>query len=171
MSRAEAHDFVQFGRLWFAEVWLGKNEQTRAHARAGLLNNFNGNGNNFVLSRGWRAYDPVVRVRGARADAYATVCARLHGNPGDAEAARQLLDWAKGDLGFADLSQDLQLLALITHLCEVARGYSGSLELELYPFLRDVQAGDLELDVIASHFYPALTYRVDVGMDWEPAAI
>jgi hypothetical protein len=166
MSREQADLLVHFGKLWFQGVWVG-DDPTRRDA---LIAHFNAAAvGDFLLSRGWQDYDPVLKKQGGRPETYLEIVKRLSGaDDKGRDAAARFLDWALGDFPFAKLDETLQILALITHVCEVARGYGSTLNYELYPFLNDIAGGRANWTDIKGRYSPSLTFKEDAARDWTP---
>lgn len=163
MSLAEANTLIGIGRNWLSGVWIGGD----ANMRNALIAQFNNAlAGNFILNRGWQNYDPVVRKAGSRAETYLHITRRLAGR--SVASANEFIAWATGNLAFANLNEDLQILALITHVCEVGRGYQSSLASQLYPFVRDISNGHARWEDIKDRYPPSLTYGEDKDLDWQP---
>jgi hypothetical protein len=164
MSVHEAGLLVAWGKHWFGHVWV-RNDTTERDNLITLVNN-NLNAIGFRLGRGWQNYDPVIR-RVGRPSSYLQLATWAQSRPNHGVAEAQLfLDWARGNnLTLYDLPIQLQDLAIITHLAEVARGYHSSLESELYPWLEGIVAGQKTWGHY-NDFSPSLKYREDSLQDW-----
>jgi hypothetical protein len=165
MSRAEAAVLVQWGKLWLAHMWISGNESKRDE----LIKHINDGLNviNFKIGRGWQNYDPVIRRAGSRPSTYAQIASWASrqtdsGRP----VAQTFLSWASDDAtGLQNLPTELQDLAIITHLAEVARGYESALDGQLYPLLQAIVTGNKTWGDYRD-FAPSLKYAEDTKMDW-----
>lgn len=165
MSQAEANILVTWGRHWFANMWIGDQQDRRDELIAHVNSELAGLG--FKLGRGWQNYDPVIRRAGSRPSSYAQIAAWALRQPNQGRAvAQQFLDWATGDaVGLLHLPVELQDLAIITHLAEVGRGYVSALDGSLYPLLQDIANGQRSWSDYRD-YAPALKYAEDNAMDW-----
>ena len=167
MSSAEADVLEQWGRQWCACMWIRGDER----ARDDLIAQVNGQLNNlgFRLGRGWQNYDPVIRRSGGHPSSYANIAQWAHSHQDSGQAvAQRFIDWAEGDqVMLANLPIELQDLAIITHLAEVGRGYSSSLQLHLYPWLRKVANSQGRWWDYRDEYPPSLKYAEDAAMEWQ----
>lgn len=156
-------DLENAGKLWFAKVWVG-GQNDNYQNRDQIINNFNNliSTTGFRIGRGWQPYDPVVRP----ARKYTAIAQDLDQNPiANANAFRNFLS---GAVLLANLpSRALQELALITCFAEVGRGYSSSLQ-TLGTWVNSITAGQSTWSQVKLEFDPALTYAEDSSRDWSP---
>lgn len=164
MSVHEANLLVAWGKHWFGHVWIMNNTTERDNLINLVNNNLNAIG--FKLGRGWQNYDPVIR-RVGRPSSYAQLATWAHSQPDQGRAQAQLfLNWARGNnLTLHDLPVQLQDLAIITHLAEVARGYQSALEEQLYPWLEAIVAGHRSWGNY-NDYAPSLKYKEDLLQEW-----
>jgi hypothetical protein len=166
MSKAEANVLIEWGRIWNAQMWVGADEDKRdaliQHVNAQL------NAVGFKLGRGWQNYDPVIRRAGSRPSSYAQIAAWASLQPnGGRQVAQLFLDWATDDkTGLQNLPVELQDLAIITHLAEVARGYRAALKDELYPLLEAIAAGTKTWGDYRD-YSPSLKAAEDKASEWQ----
>jgi hypothetical protein len=165
MSQAEAGVLVQWGRLWLSHMTIMNDEAKRDE----LINHINGelNAIGFKIGRGWMTYDPVIRRANGRASSYADIAGWASRHSDNGRAAAQLFyNWATDTTtGLLSLPTELQDLAIITHLAEVARGHSWAIANQLYPLLQDISAGNKSWGDYRE-FAPSLKYPEDNRMDW-----
>lgn len=166
MSYPEAAVLVQWGKLWFGQMWVNDDKSKRdeliQHVNAQL------NSIGFKIGRVWQTYDPVIRRAGnKKPSTYAKIASWASSQPNSGrEVAQTFLNWATDETtGLQNLPIELQDLAIITHLAEVGRGYVSSLDGELYPLLKAIIAGTKEWKDYRD-FSPSLKYVEDTRMDW-----
>lgn len=165
MTIQEADSLITWGRHWHSHVWIRGDATERDRLITHVNNDLNAIG--FRLGRGWQNYDPVIR-RAGRPSSYLQLATWASALPDHGVAMAQLfLDWATGTaVTLAHLPIQLQDLAIITHLAEVGRGYSSSIELELYPWLRAIVAGHRTWGHYRD-FTPSLKFAEDSVRDWD----
>jgi hypothetical protein len=173
MSKHEADALMQIGKLWFAQVWIKNDGTARTNIINGLNQQFIQGNLPIRVNRGWKDYDPVVKVNG-KAHTYAALAVwATSQNDGGVGAAQLFQQWYSGNnVTLSNLPAHLQALAVITHFAEVGRGYSSSLELSLYAWIDDIAQANTKNDAIGlwytykDRFAPSLKYDEDVKTEW-----
>lgn len=165
MSAEEASSLITWGRHWFSHVWIGQNHVERDRLITHVNNDLNAIG--FRLGRGWQPYDPVIR-RAGRPSSYLQIATWAYARPNHGAAEAQIfLNWTTDvNTTLYDLPIQLKDFAIITHLAEVARGYSRALVDELYPWMADIVDGQRSWGDY-NDFSPSLRFLEDTLQEWE----
>lgn len=173
MSIAETNDLIFSGRQWLAHAWLGGDNNERDNIIFRTNAYFDILHVNARLGRGWRPYDPVIRVQG-KCHRYSHVAAWASSQADGGVAAAQLFRawYSTNATLLSSLPTQLQELAIITHLAEVGRGYLSALGDFLYPWIDAICNAPSPTAAYAlwrdyeNRFPPSLTYAKDVKQDW-----
>lgn len=153
-------DLYHAGKEWNAHVWIEGDYVMRDRLIANL--NTALHGTCIAISHGWQPYDPVVRV--GRPRNYVSIAADLDSN--SVRNAAYFIAFASEECELQDLPRALQELCVIVFFAEVGRGYGSSLETQLYPLVRDIQAGTDNWGSIRNRYAPSLTYAEDSAADY-----
>jgi hypothetical protein len=139
MSQAEVELLIAYGRQWYGVAWVEGDNHARDGLVAGLNGGFAAAGLGLTVRRGWQHYDPVVRVNNT-AHSYASITAWAAGHAdGGRNVAAQLCQWFTNPaVTLATLPPMLRELAVLTHFCEVGRGYESSIYEKLSPWLDSI---------------------------------
>ncbi|TFH80746.1 hypothetical protein [Pseudomonas kribbensis] len=202
MSLQEAEFLTNCGRYWCAKVWLRKSAKVATTlytstrvidvkpptdeevkkadtARTDIISVVNGYFSSMnlphtiKLGRGWQIYDPVIRVDN-KCHRYLDVAAWA-GSMQDGGVAQAISfhNWySDTETTLLSLPVHLQALAVITHMAEVGRGYSSSLESELKPWIESICNASTPLEAkklwgeVKTRFTPSLTYPEDSRLDY-----
>lgn len=169
MAKQEAEAFVNLGKHWFGSVWMEQDPIKKGTVRETIKKVVNDglSDHGVSINRGWQDYDPVIRMAG-KADTYDKLANFAASQPdGGKQIAAEFMQWAEGDLPFADLSRDGKAMAVITHIAEVGRGYSSALKGQLYPLMNSIAASPTPEVArqgwtnLAKDYAPALKYKQD----------
>ncbi len=152
----------QAGKEWSAYVWIGKDYAMRDQ----IINDLNTalQGTSITVSPGWQPHDPVVRT--GRPRNYDSIAADLDSD--SIRNATSFLTFADEKCDLEDLPRPLQELCVIVFFAEVGRGYSSSLEAQLYPLVEDIQAGKDNWSSIRTRYAPSLTFKEDAATNYRP---
>lgn len=143
------------GKMWSAHVWIKGDYDNRNEIIATM--NTALEGTEIKVGRGWQEYDPVVRL--GRARNYVSIAADLDEDP--VNNADRFIAFADEECELNDLPRALQELCVIVYFAEVGRGYSSTLENELFPLVEDIQSGIDTWSSIKTRYTPSLTYKED----------
>lgn len=152
----------QAGKEWSAYVWIGGDYAMRDRIIANL--NTALHGTSITIGHGWRPYDPVVRM--GRPRNYESIAADLDSD--SIRNADSFIAFVNEECDLEDLPRPLQELCVIVFFAEVGRGYSSSLDAQLYPLVMDIQAGADNWGSIRSRYAPSLTFKEDAAADYRP---
>jgi len=171
--KCSAAQLRAYGRIWRTYVGLAKDSGNSGNRQL-VIDSLNKNLDDIGIkaTRGFQAYDPVVRS--GKAKKYTALVTTISSdNDGGAGQAAAILNWMAGTAAIGTLSDAARDFAVITHFAEVARGFLDAPTdiagmLGSIATAKPASAAQQQWQALATQWAPATTYAQDVKTDWVP---